>query len=115
MTIEKFSINDINRAVNGYGNINNSPAWHAFRLDLLRHEVVQLPGVGYASFVEQPDSAYSDGPTYFIFGVQTPAGEPKRHFKKAGYDDSYDGISFDAPLVEVASVPITKTQWQEVK
>jgi hypothetical protein len=106
-----FTVDQVRLAVAGIA--NNSASWTYFRSELINKEAVELPGVGYAYLIEDNDAeadSYGDtcGPVDFVFKV----GD--RHFRKLGYEDSYNGKEWNGTLEEVEAVPVRRTNWQAV-
>ncbi len=55
----------------------------------------------------EPDS----GNASIIFSFSSPS-EDTRYFKKIGYRDSWDGSSWDGPVVEVERQEVIKYEWR---
>lgn len=92
-------------------------AWDDFHWELTREEAVELPGVGWAYFVESNQDAFGEderqGQFYTVFRVSNNKQEQKT-FRRFGQYHSFVGYEFDGPIHEVVGTLQPRYVWSAV-
>jgi hypothetical protein len=119
-----YELRDIEKAVSGlyrnfepqgdgYSNPELRDVWGAFYKDLLKHEALPLPDIGYAYLLDstvETKGYWDEGNMFFVFRI-TSANQPERIFRMNGYHSSYDGRVFDGHVEEVEGRQVVKYEW----
>lgn len=84
--------------------------WDEFSEVLRTEETLSFPGLGIVWQIERYGGSGQGSEYWVVFGIQFADGK-ERTFKLDGWYSSYDGGSYDPPILEVFPKRIMVTEW----